>query len=67
MPQQLSSKDAALFRQVVRHYENKQYKKGRLCYIIFILSRGHGGGVTHMALFDVWMEVTRSHAAAAEK
>ncbi|KAL5042183.1 hypothetical protein BDW71DRAFT_149246 [Aspergillus fruticulosus] len=28
MPQQLSSKDASLFRQVVRHYENKQYKKG---------------------------------------
>ncbi|KAL2860734.1 peptide alpha-N-acetyltransferase complex A subunit NAT1 [Aspergillus lucknowensis] len=28
MPQQLGSKDASLFRQVVRHYENKQYKKG---------------------------------------
>ncbi|KAL4881574.1 NMDA receptor-regulated protein 1-domain-containing protein [Aspergillus karnatakaensis] len=28
MPQQLSSKDASLFRQVVRYYENKQYKKG---------------------------------------
>ncbi|KAL2215787.1 NMDA receptor-regulated protein 1-domain-containing protein [Thermoascus aurantiacus ATCC 26904] len=28
MPQPLSSKDASLFRQVVRHYENKQYKKG---------------------------------------
>ncbi|RAL12456.1 peptide alpha-N-acetyltransferase complex A subunit NAT1 [Aspergillus homomorphus CBS 101889] len=28
MPQPLSSKDAALFRQVVRHYENKQHKKG---------------------------------------
>lgn len=28
MPQQLSSKDASLFRQVVRHYENKQHKKG---------------------------------------
>ncbi|KAF9887782.1 hypothetical protein FE257_009588 [Aspergillus nanangensis] len=28
MPQQLNSKDAALFRQVVRHYENKQHKKG---------------------------------------
>ncbi|OJJ40539.1 hypothetical protein ASPWEDRAFT_219476 [Aspergillus wentii DTO 134E9] len=28
MPQQLNSKDASLFRQVVRHYENKQYKKG---------------------------------------
>ncbi|KAL2430850.1 N-terminal acetyltransferase A complex subunit nat1 [Exophiala dermatitidis] len=26
--QQLSHKDAALFRQVVRHFENKQYKKG---------------------------------------
>jgi hypothetical protein len=30
MPQQLSSKDSSLFRQVVRHYENKQYKKGSL-------------------------------------
>ncbi|OJJ49399.1 hypothetical protein ASPZODRAFT_1468944 [Penicilliopsis zonata CBS 506.65] len=28
MPQQLSSKDSSLFRQVVRFYENKQYKKG---------------------------------------
>jgi len=28
MPQQLSSKDASLFRQVVRHYETKQHKKG---------------------------------------
>ncbi|GFF23065.1 N-terminal acetyltransferase A complex subunit nat1 [Aspergillus lentulus] len=28
MPQPLSSKDASSFRQVVRHYENKQYKKG---------------------------------------
>ncbi|KAH8697552.1 putative acetyltransferase catalytic subunit [Talaromyces proteolyticus] len=27
MPQ-LGSKDSSLFRQVVRHYENKQYKKG---------------------------------------
>ena len=26
--QQLSSKDGNLFRQVVRHFENKQYKKG---------------------------------------
>ena len=26
--QQLGHKDAALFRQVVRHFENKQYKKG---------------------------------------
>jgi len=26
--QQLSHKDGALFRQVVRHFENKQYKKG---------------------------------------
>ncbi|EAW10623.1 peptide alpha-N-acetyltransferase complex A subunit NAT1 [Aspergillus clavatus NRRL 1] len=28
MPQPLSSKDASSFRQVVRHYETKQYKKG---------------------------------------
>ncbi|EAS36268.3 N-terminal acetyltransferase catalytic subunit [Coccidioides immitis RS] len=28
MPQPLSSKDGSLFRQVVRHCENKQYKKG---------------------------------------
>ncbi|KAK2755950.1 hypothetical protein FQN54_005746 [Arachnomyces sp. PD_36] len=28
MPQPLSSKDASSFRQVVRHYENKHYKKG---------------------------------------
>ncbi|KAK2732434.1 hypothetical protein FQN57_002908 [Myotisia sp. PD_48] len=28
MPQPLSSKDSSLFRQVVRHCENKQYKKG---------------------------------------
>lgn len=28
MPQPLSSKDGALFRQVVRNCENKQYKKG---------------------------------------
>jgi hypothetical protein len=27
--QQLSHKDGALFRQVVRHFENKQYKKGK--------------------------------------
>lgn len=26
--QQLSNKDGALFRQVVKHFENKQYKKG---------------------------------------
>jgi hypothetical protein len=26
--QALSHKDAANFRQVVRHFENKQYKKG---------------------------------------
>ena len=28
--QQLSHKDAALFRQVVRLFENKQYKKGKI-------------------------------------
>lgn len=28
--QQLSSKDLGLFRQVVRHFESKQYKKGEL-------------------------------------
>lgn len=28
MPQQLSSKEASLFRSVVRHYEDKQYKRG---------------------------------------
>ena len=28
--QQLSHKDGALFRQVVRHFENKQYKKGKI-------------------------------------
>ncbi|KAJ2902689.1 hypothetical protein MKZ38_000274 [Zalerion maritima] len=28
MPQQLSSKEASLFRSVVRHYEEKQYKRG---------------------------------------
>jgi hypothetical protein len=28
MPQPLGSKEASLFRQVVRNYENKQYKKG---------------------------------------
>jgi len=28
--QQLSSKDLGLFRQVVRHFESKQYKKGKL-------------------------------------
>lgn len=27
--QQLSNKDSNTFRQVVRHFENKQYKKGR--------------------------------------
>lgn len=27
-PQQLGHKDAGLFRQVVRHFEAKQYKKG---------------------------------------
>lgn len=36
MPQQLSSKDASLFRQVVRLYENKQYKKGK--HILHLLS-----------------------------
>ena len=30
---QLSNKDGALFRQVVRHFENKQYKKGKLISI----------------------------------
>jgi len=28
--QQLSSKDLGLFRQIVRHFESKQYKKGEL-------------------------------------
>lgn len=28
MPQPLSSKEAALFRQVIRNYEDKQYKRG---------------------------------------
>lgn len=37
MPQQLGSKDSSLFRQVVRHYENKQYKKG-LCYEHFAVN-----------------------------
>ena len=31
MPQPLGSKDTSLFRQLVRHYENKQYKKGASC------------------------------------
>jgi hypothetical protein len=30
--QQLGHKDAALFRQIVRHFENKQYKKGKLAF-----------------------------------
>ncbi len=28
MPQQLSQKEAAQFRQVIRSYEDKQYKRG---------------------------------------
>lgn len=28
MPQPLSSKESSLFRQVIRHYDSKQYKKG---------------------------------------
>jgi hypothetical protein len=28
MPQPLSSKESSLFRQVIRNYEDKQYKKG---------------------------------------
>lgn len=44
MPQQLSSKDASLFRQVVRHYENKQHKKGgfvnALECLMFVRLRG---------------------------
>jgi hypothetical protein len=28
MPQPLGSKDNSLFRQVVKNYETKQYKKG---------------------------------------
>ena len=27
--QQLGNKDSGLFRQVVRNFENKQYKKGK--------------------------------------
>ncbi len=34
--QQLSHKDAALFRQVVRHFENKQYKKGEVLSLISV-------------------------------
>ena len=30
MPQPLPSKEASLFRQLVKNYEAKQYKKGRL-------------------------------------
>jgi hypothetical protein len=33
--QQLGHKDAALFRQVVRHFENKQYKKGTFLELTF--------------------------------
>lgn len=30
MPQTMNSKENALFRTVIRNYEDKQYKKGRL-------------------------------------
>lgn len=40
MPQQLSSKDASLFRQVVRHYENKQHKKGGSGISIYYILSG---------------------------
>jgi hypothetical protein len=30
MPQPLNSKESSLFRQVIRNYEDKQYKKGGL-------------------------------------
>jgi len=29
MPQPLSAKENSLFRQVIRNYEDKQYKKGK--------------------------------------
>ena len=29
MPQSLNSKDQTAFRQLVKHYEAKQYKKGK--------------------------------------
>lgn len=37
MPQPLGSKDSSLFRQLVRHYENKQYKKGTSCSASWLL------------------------------
>jgi hypothetical protein len=38
MPQPLSSKDQANFRQLVKFYEAKQYKKGKK--LVFSLSPG---------------------------
>ena len=43
MPQQLGSKEASLFRQVVRHYENRQYKKGMVFFFFFFFSTPKGG------------------------
>lgn len=34
MPQPLNSKESSLFRTVVRNYEDKQYKKGRLQHLL---------------------------------
>jgi hypothetical protein len=36
MPQPLSSKDHTAFRQLVKHYEEKHYKKGKFSAINLI-------------------------------
>ena len=52
MPQPLNSKDQSLFRQVVRHFEMKQYKKGAslppqvYCCLTTLLFNRHQDGRT---------------------
>ncbi|PYH39434.1 peptide alpha-N-acetyltransferase complex A subunit NAT1 [Aspergillus neoniger CBS 115656] len=51
MPQPLNSKDASLFRQVVRHYENKQHKKGiKIAEQILKKNPNHGDTLAMKAL-----------------
>ncbi|KAL3476367.1 NMDA receptor-regulated protein 1-domain-containing protein [Aspergillus californicus] len=51
MPQPLNTKDSSLFRQVVRHYENKQYKKGiKTAEQILRKNPSHGDTIAMKAL-----------------
>lgn len=51
MPDQLNSKESSQFRQIIRHYDMKQYKKGLRCAEVILRKHpGHGETTAFKAL-----------------